>query len=238
MELQRMVSYMWNGLQVEGKKEVRSVAFAVDAGISTFQKAIESNADMIFVHHGHYFKGIDPLMVGWQKERIQLLLKHEISLYAAHLPLDAHPEVGNNAQLFTLLGAEKKAPFDFVKEISISWIAEFKNPVELSKIENTLNDSLTTRCTVLDFGGNQIRTVAISSGGAGYKVFNQALKAKVDLYITGDAIEIYQTAKDAKLNVIFAGHHATEKLGIKALQKHLITKFSLDTHFIDMPTGL
>ena len=216
----------WNGLQIEGKETIKKIAYAVDAGISTFQKSIACNADMILVHHGHYFKATSPLLVGWRKERVQMLLEKDISLYAVHLPLDCHPEVGNNAQLFELLGARPEQPFDFVKSKNISWIGSFEQPKTIQEIETLLNTSLPTTCKTLPFGPKHIKTVAISSGGAGYRGFSQALDARVDLYISGDAVEIYQTAKDAKMNIIFAGHYATETLGIKALADHVKQKFN------------
>jgi len=100
----------YNGLQVEGKDDIKKVICAVDAGLEIFEKAVEQNADMVIVHHGMFWNGLNPCITSWKKKRVEILLNHGISLYAAHLPLDMHPDVGNNAQLLTLLGFEKEKP--------------------------------------------------------------------------------------------------------------------------------
>lgn len=230
----------WNGLQVQGKQEVKKVVFAVDAGVETFQKAIEEKADLVIVHHGHFWKTMDPSIKDWAKERINLLLKNGISLYGCHLPLDRHKEVGNNAQLLKLLGAEIKDEFLQHDGKNIGWIGKLKQPALIKDIEKKLNIELNTKCTVLQFGKENIKTIAVCSGGGGYQGFYEALnkKDKIDLYLTGDSSEVYYSAKDAKFNVIFGGHHATETIGVKALSKVVKEKFKIETVFVDLPTGL
>ncbi|MDP2907334.1 MAG: Nif3-like dinuclear metal center hexameric protein [Nanoarchaeota archaeon] len=227
----------WNGLQVEGKPDVKKAVFAVDAGISTFKRVIEEKADLVVVHHGHFWKE-NPSIIGPNKERINMLCKNEISLYASHLPLDKHKEVGNNTQLLKMLGAKIKEEFAEHEGQNVSWIGEFKKPKSLKEIEKILNSKLKIKATVLPFGKEKIRRIAVCSGGGGYPTFFEALNKNIDLYLTGDAIEVYHSAKDTKLNVIFAGHHATETLGVKALSKLLKQKFKIETKFIDIPTGL
>ena len=200
----------WNGLQFEGRSEVKKIAFAVDASIETFEQAIQKRADLIVVHHGHFWHTQNPSMVGWAKERIGILFKHQTSLYACHLPLDRHRIVGNNAQLLKLLGANITNEFLLHKGRNIGWIGTIKRPVPLREIERKLNAELNTNCIVLPFGKERVKTVAVCSGGGGYGGFYEALNLGIDLYITGDAIEAYYSAKDSKMNVIFAGHHATE----------------------------
>ena len=228
----------WNGLQIEGKPEVNKIVFAVDAGIETFKKAIEERADLVVVHHGHFWKQSNPSLVASTKERIDLLYKNGISLYASHLPLDRHKEIGNNVQLLRLIGAKIKDEFHQHEGKNVGWIGKLKNPVPIKEIEKKLNSELKTKCIVLKFGEEEIKTIAVCSGGGDYSTFFEALSKKVDLYLTGDASEIYHSAKDAKFNVIFAGHHATETTGVKALSKIIEQKFKIKTVFIDIPTGL
>lgn len=229
---------IWNGLQIEGKQEIKKVVCAVDAGLETFQRTVTASGDLLIVHHGHFLKSINPSLVGWQKKRLAPLLEQNISLYAAHLPLDAHPEVGNNTQLFKIIGAVPEMPFASYEGKHISWVGSLAQAQNITIITGLLNNILATTCKVLPFGPSVIKRVAICSGGGGYKLFSQAVEAGVDLYITGDTIEIYHLAKDAGINVIFAGHYATETLGVKALGKHVAAQFGVDAEFIDVPTGL
>lgn len=228
----------WNGLQFEGRSEVKKIAFAVDASVETFNIAIQKRADFIVVHHGHFWQTQNPSIAGWAKERIDILHNHETSLYACHLPLDRHRVVGNNAQLLKLLGASITNEFLLHEGKNIGWIGMTKRAVRLKQIERKLNTELDTNCTVLPFGKEKVRAIAVCSGGGGYGGFYEAFNAGVDLYITGDTIEAYYSAKDSKMNVIFAGHHATETVGLKALAEVVRRKFRIKCTFIDLPTGL
>lgn len=228
----------WNGLQIEGKPNVNKIVFTENAGLDTFKKAIKEGTDMIVVHHGHFWQTGNPSFVGHNKERISLLYENGISLYGVHLPLDRHKEVGNNAQLLKLLGAKIKKGFFMEDGKNVGWIGEFRKSVSARDIVKKLNSNLNAKCTSLLFGPDRIKTVAICSGGGGYKYFYDALSEKVDLYLTGDTIEIFNSAKDAKFNVIFAGHYATETLGVKALMNVVAKRFRVKTIFIDDPTGL
>jgi dinuclear metal center YbgI/SA1388 family protein len=249
--LQKIVSYLndylkigeisdhsFNGLQFEGKSEVKKIIFAVDCGIETFKRAVEEKADMVVVHHGLFWNGTNPSINGYLKERLDLLYKNKISLYAAHLPLDRHNIVGNNAQLIKLLGGKIKSGFAFHEGKNIGWIGEFPNPVSVSKIEGVLNKGLKTKCITLPFGKKEIKTIAVCSGGPGYETFFEALNSGADAYLAGEPREIYHNAKDAKFNVFFAGHHATETLGVKALSEVIRKKFAVKAVFVDIPTGL
>lgn len=228
----------WNGLQFEGKEKVQKVVFAVDAAVETFERAVRESADLIIVHHGHFWKNQNPSVSGWAKKRLDILNENNISLYACHLPLDRHKESGNNAQIIKLIGAKISDEFMFSAGKNIGWIGKFTNSKDISIIEKSLADKLNAECTVLAFGPKRIKKVAVCSGGAGYGGFYEALEAKADLLITGDAVEVYYTAKDAGLNIIFAGHHSTETIGLKALLKVVSKKFHIETAFIDLPTGL
>ncbi|MEW6145767.1 MAG: Nif3-like dinuclear metal center hexameric protein [Thermodesulfobacteriota bacterium] len=228
----------WNGLQFEGKGNVKKVAFAVDAGVEAFEKAAGEKTDLLVVHHGHFWDFRNPSITGWAKERIRILFENDISLYVSHNPLDRHKEIGHNAELLKLLGAKITEEFFHYHGKNIGWIGEVKKGLPLKDIEEKLNRELSTICRVLPFGPDRVRSIAVCSGGGSYSGFYNALDAGVDLYITGDAVEIYHTAKDARVNVIFAGHHATETLGLKALSRILKKKFGIETVFIDLPTGL
>ena len=228
----------WNGLQFEGKKNVRKAAFAVDASVETFQKAASLRCELVVVHHGQFWKNQNPGITGWAKKRMDILYNNGISLYACHLPLDRHRTVGNNAQIIKILGGKIVKEFLYHSGKNIGWTGRLNKPKTLQQIVKILESELGSDPRVLSFGKNKISTVAVCSGGGGYGGFYEALNEGVDLYITGDAIEIFYTAKDSEMNVIFAGHHSTETIGLDALMKAVEKKFGLDTVFIDLPTGL
>jgi dinuclear metal center YbgI/SA1388 family protein len=193
---------------------------------------------LIIVHHGLFWESRNPSMNGYLKERLDILYENKISLYACHLPLDRHAIVGNNAQLIKVLGGKIKSGFLFRDGKNISWIGEFSKPISAMTIQEKLNKSLNTRCITLPFGKKEIRTIAVCSGGPGYDEFYEALNCEVDAYLAGESRDIYTTAKDAKFNVFFAGHHATETLGVKALSEIISKKFGVKAVFVDLPTGL
>jgi dinuclear metal center YbgI/SA1388 family protein len=217
---------------------VQKIVFAVDAAKETFERAVEQKADIIIVHHGHFWKNQNPSVTSWAKKRLDILYENNISLYGCHLPLDRHKVVGNNAQILKLIGAKISGEFMFVAGKNIGWIGKFTNSKDIVVIEKVLRDKLGAQCTVLPFGPKRIKKVAVCSGGAGYSGFYEAVEAKADLLITGDAVEVYYSAKDAGINIIFAGHHTTETIGLKALSKVVSKKFHIETVFIDLPTGL
>lgn len=230
--------HSWNGLQFEGAADVGKVAFAVDAGVDAFLAAAEKGADMVVVHHGHFWRSANPSYASWSKKRLDILWKNGISLYASHLPLDHHPVAGNNAGLLRLMGAKVTGEFGRYEGRAIGWRGKLKRPLTVDELAGVLDSELDTRCRVLPFGAEKVSTIAALSGGGGYEIFFEALNSGVDLYVTGDSIEVYHTAKDAGMNVIFAGHHATETVGLKALQKVVQKRFGVETVFIDLPTGL
>lgn len=228
----------WNGLQFEGRSTVKKIAFAVDASVNSFEESIDQGADMLIVHHGHFWSNHNPSITGWSKERISVLYDNDISLYACHLPLDRHKEVGNNAEILKILGAPIKKEFMSHKGKNIGWIGERKKAITLDDVEAKLVDSLNAECIILPFGKEKVKSIAVCSGGGSYSGFYEALAQNADLYITGDTAEVYYTAKDSGMNVIFAGHHATETVGLKALSRVLEKKLKVQTTFIDLPTGL
>ncbi|HPP67161.1 MAG TPA: Nif3-like dinuclear metal center hexameric protein, partial [bacterium] len=176
----------WNGLQCEGKSNVNKVMCAVDAGATVFEEAAEKKADMIVVHHGTYWKDTNPSFVSFNKKRMEILYKNGISLYAAHLPLDKHLEVGNNALLLKMIGAKIFKDFFICDGQAISYCGYYKKAQKLDAIIEKINKGLEITCRVLPYGKNLIQTVATMSGGGGYNGFNEAVKSGVDLYVTGD----------------------------------------------------
>lgn len=240
LKIKKIKDFSRNGLQAKGKKEVSKIAFTENASLDTFKMAKKADADLIIVHHGILWKTKykENIFAKITKERIKFLKKNNLSLYASHLPLDKHRIVGNGAQLIKLLGAEIKTPFARFGGKYVGWTGKFKSPVLLSSAVKTLNKKLKTRCKILGFGPTKIKTVAACSGGAGSAIFYEALDKKVDLYVSGEPADIYTSAKEAKINVIFAGHYATETVGVRALMKVVNKKFKVKSVFIDDPTGL
>lgn len=238
LEIDSIKDSCWNGLQFEGKSEVKKIVYAVDAGVETFKKAASIRADLILVHHGHFWTNQNPSYTGWSKKRLDILIKNKMSLYACHLPLDRHKVVGNNAQILKLIGAKITGEFLFHSGKNVGWIGKLQKPLGINLVEKLLSSKINADCKVLSFGKEKIKTAAVCSGGGGYGGFYEAMEAGVDLYITGDAIEIFYTAKDSGMNVIFAGHHATETIGLKALKTVVDKKFKVNSIFIDLPTGL
>ena len=226
-----------NGLQVEGDQEVEKVAFAVDACREAFRRAGESGAQMVIAHHGLFWG--KPLMIREiHRERIALLLKDDISLYATHLPLDIHPQVGNNVQLLQLLGlSPEEQRFGEYHGSLLGVMGRFPEPVAREKVVGRLEEALDIPMTVLPFGPREVTTVGIVSGGAADLAI-QAGEAGVDLYLTGEpSHSLYHQVAERGLNVVYGGHYATETLGLKALAAHLSERFSLKTEFLHIPTG-
>ncbi len=222
----------WNGLQVEGSPNVEKVSFSVNAGETTIDKSIEEGANLIIVHHGLFWKKSNPSIVSWMKKRVKPLLKHEVSLYGVHLPLDMHEKVGHNATTLKRLGMKPE------KNIAdkIGWIGKTK-PITAIKLKEKMEEILKSDCRLLDFGPKKIETVAVISGAGASRTY-EAVDKNVDLLITGEEGDIYDLAKDAKISVLFGGHYATETLGLLALKDNLEKKFNIETVFIDSPTGL
>jgi dinuclear metal center YbgI/SA1388 family protein len=225
-----------NGLQVEGAEEVDSVTFAVDACMEAFEKTRASGAQMLLAHHG-LFWGLPLMLRGLHRKRVGLLLQHDISLYAVHLPLDIHPVVGHNAQLARLLGLKMTGTFGDHNGVILGVLGEPREETTLDQLVHTLKEILGSGVTVMNYGPDEIKRVGIISGGAASLV-DQAAAAGVDLFLTGETSHTaFHSIAERGLNVVYGGHYATETLGLKALAKHLGEKFRLKTEFLDIPTG-
>jgi dinuclear metal center YbgI/SA1388 family protein len=227
-----------NGLQVEGPDEVMRVAFAVDACLASFQQAIAEEAQLLIVHHGLFWS--EPQrVVGPHFERLKTLIEGRCGLYAVHLPLDAHPEVGNNAEMARLLRLEDTRPFGTYHGLDIGVAGVLESPLDMPSLIGRLIEALgTPPIRVLDYGPDEIRTLGCVSGGAA-SMMSQAAEEGLDAYITGETSHtFFHQAAELALNVLFAGHYATETLGVKALARHLEARFALDTVFLHIPTGM
>jgi dinuclear metal center YbgI/SA1388 family protein len=226
-----------NGLQVEGRAEVRRIATAVDACLAAFLKAREAQADMLIVHHGLFWGNYHPL-TGAHLRRIRALLDHEISLYAAHLPLDAHPQVGNNAVLARLLDLQEVAPFGEYHGVNIGLQGQLAQPMSAQDLAGLVQARLDAPVVLQAYGPPLVRRMGLISGGGGDMV-RQAAKEGLDLYLTGERNHsFYHEAEELGLHALFAGHYVTETTGVKALGQHLAERFGLETTFLDLPTGL
>ncbi|MDQ7825566.1 MAG: Nif3-like dinuclear metal center hexameric protein [Candidatus Eremiobacteraeota bacterium] len=226
-----------NGLQIEGRDEVESLALAVDFSLQSAEKAGEAGADMLIVHHGLIWGGLKSI-TGMVYRRVKLMIDAGISLYCAHLPLDMHPLVGNNAQLCDLLSLSRSGTFGSGKAPDLGMWGILGTPQERTSLKDFIDRTLMTESTLLPFGAPVVRSVAIVSGG-GASHFQEALEKKVDLFITGEPSHtIYHMAKEEGVNVLYGGHYATETLGVRALGSHLSGKFPLRITWLDVPTGL
>jgi dinuclear metal center YbgI/SA1388 family protein len=224
-----------NGLQVSNSGDVSRLAAAVDLCEATVRKAMEQHADCLLVHHGMFWGGLRPL-VGPAYRRVAGLIKGNIALYAAHLPLDRHPVVGNNTVLARLLGITVRGEFGSYHGAPIGVWGEYSgNREELSW---ALTKALGTAPRVFPFGAERVQRVGIVTG-AGGALIPQAAAAGLDTYITGEGQHwTFFDAEELGVNVFYAGHYATETVGVKALAEHVSKKFDLPWVFLDHPTGL
>ena len=227
-----------NGLQV-GKpgRDIRRAAFAVDACLESFKRAAEWKADLLFVHHG-LFWGKDTALTGAHYRRIKELLENDLALYAAHLPLDAHPELGNNAGIAELIGLRNLEPFGLYKGVKIGYKGVFAEEKSLDEVAELLCGGKRNCLGVLPFGPDTIKSAGIVSGGAAEEVLD-AIAESLDLYITGDSSHsYYHQSLESRINVIFGGHYITEIWGVKRLAEKLKKSTEIETIFLDIPTGL
>jgi dinuclear metal center YbgI/SA1388 family protein len=226
-----------NGLQVEGAEGVSCLAFAVDAGLAAFQGAQAAGAQMLIVHHG-LFWGEPILVTGIHRRRLLALLDAGISLYASHLPLDLHPEVGNNATLARWLGLQGVAPFGNYRGQPIGVGGQLPEACSLDRFVTQVAGVLGEPVAqVWPFGPTAVLKVGIISGSAADLV-DEAAAAGLDLFFTGEVSHsVYHQARELGINVVYGGHYATETAGLKALAGHLAARFALQTLFLDLPTG-
>lgn len=224
-----------NGLQVANRGEVTRIAAAVDLCEATVRLAAEARADLLIVHHGMFWGGLRPI-TGPCYRRLAGLIASNIALYSAHLPLDCHPEVGNNALLARQLGVQVHGGFGLYQGRMIGVWGELD--IDRSALVAGLTTSLRHPVRLLPFGPSRVARVGIVTGAGGAEIA-QAATAGLDTYITGEGQHwTYFDAEELGLNVLFAGHYATETLGVQALAEHVRGKFGIPWVFLDHPTGL
>lgn len=224
-----------NGLQVQGSASITRIGLAVDACLEAYEAAARRDCRMLIVHHGMIWGGITSITNAAYRQ-IKFLFDHDISLYASHLPLDAHPEHGNNAQLARCLGVTRLEPFGDYKGIAIGFEGMLPRPLGRDALSEKIERLLGSSNVVLPFGKNMVRRLAVVSGGAG-EIIEEAARKGVDCYVTGDPNHHHHhLAKEAALNVIYCGHYHSEKLGVQAIGRLLEKKFGVACEFLDIPT--
>jgi len=224
-----------NGLQVANSGKVTRVGAAVDLNEATVRLAADQEADLLLVHHGLFWGGLRPL-TGPQYRRVAELLRHDIAVYSAHVPLDLHPDVGNNAVLARALGVTVRSVFGDHHGEAIGVWGDLAVPRE--SLRDRLASYLGAAVKMMPFGPATTQRVAIVTGSGG-SLIRQAAEAGLDTFVTGEgAHHSYFDAEELGLNVYFAGHYATETVGVKALAEHLAARFGLPWVFLDHPTGL
>lgn len=223
-----------NGLQLENRGEIFSVATAVDASIETFEAAALHGAQMVIVHHGFSWGGSLSRITGLNYQLVECAIRLNLAVYAAHLPLDAHAKLGNNAQLAQGLKLQNIRPFMEYHGQKIGFAGELPNPLSRDEFAMFVTQLVRpNHLERLDFGPEQIRTIGICSGGAPEGV-EEAAKEGLDAYLCGEVnLVAYNLAKQLHVNGFFAGHYATERFGVCALGEWLAEKVALDVSFID-----
>lgn len=224
-----------NGLQVANRGKIHRLAAAVDASVATVRMAVEAGADLMLVHHGLFWGPSHP-WTGRRYELLRLLLDHDVAVYSSHLPLDVHPRLGNNARLCAALGFRQPKPFFFSRGANLG--LRVNRRIQRDELVTRLKAAVEGPVRLLPGGTPVCRAIGVVTGGAGAEL-NLAAAEGIDTFITGEGPHwTYAMAEDLGINVLYAGHYATETFGVRALAEHLAEKFKLPWVFLDHPTGL
>lgn len=239
LQPQRFKDYGPNGLQVEGRPEIRRIVSGVTASLALIEEAVAWQADAVLVHHGLFWRGQDGRVTGWMKQRLALLLRHEINLFAYHLPLDAHPELGNNAQLGLRLGLRPlDGPAGRFGEAELGFLggrADGACYVDASELARSVEMALGRPVTCVPGGTGPIGRVAWCTGGA-QSYFEAAIAAGAQAFITGELSEPQaHYAREMGVSFIACGHHASERYGAPAVAAHVAGQWGLVHRFVDIP---
>ncbi len=229
LECGRFRDYCPNGLQVEGRGEIRRIVCGVTASLDLLEAALGTDADAVLVHHGWFWRGEDGRVTGIRRARLKTLLENDISLFAYHLPLDAHAEFGNNAQLGRLMGWTAEGRF---AEQDLAFLGRAEGTA--GEVAERLALKLGRRPLLAGDAARPVRRIAWCSGGAqGY--FEQAIAAGADLYVSGEISEqTVHLARESGVPYLAAGHHATERYGVQALGAHLAERFGLECRYVEL----
>ncbi len=224
-----------NGLQIENSGRLTKIGAAVDVSTRVLTEAARKDVDLLLVHHGLFWPGLQPI-TGVLHCQLKLAFEHDIALYGAHLPLDVHPKLGNNAQLAAALGLKSTEPFFEEKGQLIGLRA--KASISRDDLIRKLRKAVAGRVKVFNFGVQKTKAIGIITGGAGSEIFRVA-QAKIDTFVTGEAPHWAAiAAEELGMNLLLGGHYATETFGVKAFAAHLAGRFKVPWVFIDFPTGL
>ncbi|EOD79055.1 hypothetical protein D515_02127 [Grimontia indica] len=227
--------YCPNGMQVEGKAEVKKIVTGVTASQALIDAAIEQEADALLVHHGYFWRGESEPLKGMKFKRIKALIENGINLYAYHLPLDVHPEVGNNAQLANLLGIEQRSGLEDGNPNSVAVWGELPNAMSAKEFSELLAMKLNREPLHIESGvAKSIKTVGWCTGG-GQDFIDLAASKGMDAFVSGEISErTTYSARELGIHYFSAGHHATERYGVKALGEWLASEHGFDVSFIDI----
>ena len=232
LDAARIADYCPNGLQVEGRPEVRRIVSGVTASQALLDAAVERDADLVLVHHGYFWKNENPCVTGMKQRRLKTLLTHDISLVAYHLPLDLHAELGNNVQLARLLGLTVEGPLEPGNPRSVGLQGRLAEPLAAAEFAARVAAVLGREPLLID-AGRPIRRIGWCSGAAqGY--IEQAVAAGLDAYLSGEVSEsTVHSARENGISYFAAGHHATERCGVQALGEWIAGRFGIEHHFVD-----
>ena len=224
-----------NGLQIENSRRVRRIGAAVDISTRVLSEAAKRNVDLLVVHHGLFWPGLQPIRNALRRQ-LRLAFEKDIALYSAHLPLDIHPKIGNNAQLVAALGLKSAQPFLEEKGQPVG--LQIRTSVPRNELVRKLQKALNGPVKVFGYGPKQTRAIGIVTGAAGSEIYRVA-EENIDTFITGEAPHwAAVAAEELGVNLLLGGHYATEVFGVKALAAHLSKRFRVPWEFIDCPTGL
>lgn len=231
LDINRFRDYCPNGLQVEGREQIRTVVTGVTASMALLEAALEAGADMVLVHHGYFWRGEDPRIIGPRQRRLKLLLTHGISLFAYHLPLDAHPELGNNAQLAKRLQFSPDGRFG---EQELGWLGS-TSARTVAELAASVERALGRAPIVIGDPAQAVQRIAWCTGAAQGSL-DAAIAAGATAYLSGEISEqTVHLAREAGVAYLGCGHHATERYGVQALGEHLAREFGIRHRFIDIP---
>lgn len=234
LQSDKIRDYCPNGLQVEGKAHISRLVTGVTASQALLDAAVAADADAILVHHGYFWKNESAPVTGIKKKRLQTLLCHDINLLAYHLPLDVHPSLGNNAQLGRLLNVQNMTAVANVEPNGVLMQGELTQSTPVQQLAESLEQTLGRQVLLHDAGGHDVSKLAwCTGGGQGY--IEQAAAAGAQLFISGEVSEqTIHLSRELGIHFIAAGHHATERYGVKALGEFIAQQFALDVQFIDI----
>ena len=226
--------YCPNGLQVEGRRQVKKIVAGVTACMALIKLAQQASADVLLVHHGYFWKGESPVLTGMKAQRIRALLKSKMSLMAYHLPLDAHVQLGNNAQLAARLDLQIDGVLDTDQTQPIAMLGHLENEIDATAFKQVIAERLQREPQWIAGGKKNIKTVGWCTGAA-QDYIQYAVDKGLDAFISGEISErTTHIAREEGIHYFAAGHHATERYGVQALGQHLADQFSLDYEFIEV----